>query len=185
MGVSRFLPVFEGPDGSGGTFQLSQSKTITLHVAKLLGYLPASTSECAKASEVFHHAAEDVYAAVLGGIWGGNDALTAAIPKVRTRLAQLEILVARRGELGMARPVDFSDFAVLFTVDVIEQLFTPASAASVLSPMPTICANAALLRRRPGVKRALEQRPERITGNPREPEMLAKFQAVENRVLAP
>jgi len=200
MGVCRFLPVYEGPDGSGSTFQLIQSKAIIHHVAKTCGYLPTTTSECARASEVFYTASEDVVALVLQGLWGGSDALAAAIPKVRMRLAELEVLSARRGELTCGpctervvvrgtersiRPVDFSDFAVLFAVDLIEQLFTPASSALVLLEMPTIRCNVALLRQRPGVKQALEQRAERITGSPGEPETRAAFQAKEANMLAP
>lgn len=183
MGVCNFLPVYEGPDGSGGTLQIGQSKAILHHVSHLLGYTPAKASERAIASEVYHLANEDTTSPLTGGIWGGSGALVGAIPKMRTRLAQLETLVARRRPLT-ARPADFSDFAVLFTVDIIEQIFTPAGAARVLSPVPTIRATAEQLRRRPGVRAARAARELRITGCPHEPEVLAALRAAEAEVLA-
>ena len=101
---------------------------------------------------------------------------------MRKRLEQLETLVAARRPLGKSRPADFSDFAALFSVDVLEQLFTPA-AACVLLPTPTLRANAELLRQRPGVQRALSQRCERLTGCPAEFEIRAAFHAAEAEVL--
>lgn len=187
MGICNYLPVYEGPDGSGGTMQLGQSKAITYHVAMLLGYTPATARESAKASEVFCLASEDVYSAILLGIWQthmtGNPALVAAIPKMRQRLGNLETMLGARGALGASRPVDFSDFAALFAVDLIEQLFTPPAAASVLEPVPTVRGNAALLRQRSGVQAALERRCERMTGCPGEPEVVAAFREMEEKAL--
>ena len=183
MGICGYLPVYEGPDGDGGTFRIGQSKVIVQHVAKLLGYVPTSSRESALAGEVYHLVAEDVYSPLLGGIWMGTNSLVGAIPKLRLRLAQLETMLEARGPID-SRPVDYSDVAVLFTVDVIEGVFTPASAAVVLSSCAAVRAVVAHLKERPGVKKARERRVERLTGAPHEPEVLSAFCEREAEALA-
>ena len=95
MGVCNYLPVYEGPDGEGGTLQLGQNKAIVHHVSKLLGYAPASSREYATADEAFHLAAEDVYSPIFLGIWQGAASgeaisLVSAMPGVCKCLLQLE-----------------------------------------------------------------------------------------------